>query len=124
MQTGIRQNRKRLFRQRIRSQVVRIVQYRIARQKNSYWLSLVVTSYQNCRQNRQGRGRIKNRIKGVSCTISIDCTKLNRLAYWKSAQNKDQHSDRLTYKLLGVYIHRNIKQAKRIMGSEDGLNNY
>ena len=30
----------------------------------------------------------------------------------------------LTGILLGVYIHRNIKHAKRIMGSEDRLNNY
>ena len=39
-------------------------------------------------------------------------------------QNKDQRSDGLTYKLLGVFIHRRLKQAMRILGSEDGLNNY
>ena len=30
----------------------------------------------------------------------------------------------LIYKLLGVFIHRDIKHSKRIMGNEDGLNNY
>ena len=75
MQTGIRQNRKCLFGQEIRSQVVRIVQYKITRQKSSSSLSLVVTSNQNCKQNRQGLGRIKNRIKG--CSVQY----LNRLAY-------------------------------------------
>ena len=93
MQTGIRQNRKRLFKQEIRSQVVRFAQHRITGQKS---LSLVVTRNQICRQNRQGLGRIKNRTKGRRVQY------LNRLAYWKSAQNKDQRSDGLTYKLLGV----------------------
>ena len=117
MQTGIRQNRKRLFEQEIRRQVVRYARYRITRQK-SLSLPLVITRNQICRQNRQGLGRIKNRTKGRRVQY------FNRLAYKKWAQNKDQRSDGLTYKLLGVEVHRNIKQAKRILGSEDGLNNY
>ena len=94
MQTGIRQNRKRLFKQEIR---VRFAQHRITRQKSlSLLLPLVVTRNQICRQNRQGLGRIKNRTKGRRVQY------LNRLAYKKLAQNKDQRSDGLTYKLLGV----------------------
>ena len=95
MQTGIKQNLKCLFKQEIRSQVVRYAQYRITRQK-SLSLPLVVTRNQICRQNRQGVGRIKNRTKGRPGQY------LNRLAYKKSVQNKDQRSDGLTYKLLGV----------------------
>ena len=39
-------------------------------------------------------------------------------------QALDQRSDGLTNKLAEVYIHRDIKHTKRIMGIEDGLNNY
>ena len=49
---------------------------------------------------------------------------LIELAYSESAQNNDQRSDGLTNRLLGVYIHRKLKQARRIMGKEGGLNNY
>ena len=52
----------------------------------------------------------------MSCTISRE----NGL----QTIGKDQRSDGLTYKLLGVFIHRNTKHSMRIMGSEDGLNNY
>ena len=64
---------------------------------------------------RQNRNR-KN--KGVSCTIS-QYTGLH-----KSTQNKDQRSDGLTDGQTGVYIHWDIKHTKRIMGCEEGLNNY
>ena len=78
MQTGIRQNRKRLFKQKVESQVVRFAQHKITRQKSlalSLVLALVVTSHQICRQKRQGLGRIRNRTKG--CRVQY----LNRLAY-------------------------------------------
>ena len=115
MQTGIRQNRRHLF--KASSQVVRYAQYKISRQKLLLLLlPLVVTRNQICRQNRQGQDRIKNRTKGRCVQY------LNRLAYKKSAQNKDQRSDWLTYKLMGVFIYRRLKQAKRILGSEDRLN--
>ena len=113
MQTGIRQNRKRLFRQEIRSQVIRIVQYRIARHKNRYSLSEIRIA------DKTDKGS-ESKTESKGCRVQY----LNRLAYKKSAQNKNQRSDGLTYNLLGVYIHRNIKHAKRIMGSEGGLNNY
>ena len=103
-----RQNSKCLLKAKFSSQVVRYAQYKITRQKSlSLPLPLIVTKNQICRQNRQGLERIKNRTKGRRVQY------LNRLAYKKSAQNKDQHSDGLTYKLLGVFIHRRFKQAKR-----------
>ena len=100
MQTGIRQNV--YSKQEFSSQVVRYAQYKITRQK-SLSLPLIVTRNQICKQNRQGLDRIKNRTKGRRVQY------LNRLAYKKSAQDKDQRSDRLTYKLLGVFIHRRLK---------------
>ena len=102
MQTGIRQNRKRLFKQKVESQVVRFAQHKITRQK-SLLLSLVVTRNQICRQDR-----IRKQNQRVSCTIS------QQTGLQKSAPNKDQRSDGLTYKLLGVFIHRSLKQATRI----------
>ena len=40
------------------------------------------------------------------------------------AQSKAQRSDRLTNERAVVYIQRDIKHSKRIIGSKGGLNNY
>ena len=71
-------------------------------------------------QTKQTRARQNLKAESKGCRIQF----LNRLAYTKSAQNKDQRSDGLTYKLLGVFIHRRFKHSTRILGSEEGLNNY
>ena len=71
MQTGIRQNRKRLFEQEIRSQVVRYAQYIITRQK-LLSLSLPLVIYQKAdMQTKQTRARQNQKQnQRPSCTIS------------------------------------------------------
>ena len=43
---------------------------------------------------------------------------------WLTRNRKDQRSDGLTNERVVVYIQRDIKHSKRIMGSEGKLNNY
>ena len=63
-------------------------------------------------------GARQNQNQGVSCTIS------QQTGLQKSAQNKDQRSDSQTDVPTGVFIQWEIKHTKRIMGCEEGLNNY
>ena len=76
MQTGIRQNRKRLFLAKVRSQVIRIAK---AQKHKAESLSLIVTSKSEM-QSRQTRARQnqKQNQRGVEYNFSIDWLTQNR----------------------------------------------